>query len=106
MKKDIQLQWKAVRGFKKKKNVIYVLFFHFFPEQSSLGLLLFQIGVLLSHIVWAGRKMFLFLFFNVNTALEFGALNSVIGALGNSQGRAADSLITSEASWAAGRGPH
>lgn len=42
LKKDIQLQWKAVRGFKKK--VIYVLFFHFFPEQSSLGLLLFRLG--------------------------------------------------------------
>ena len=50
--------------------------------------------------------MVFFFFFNVNTALEVGALNSVIGALGNSQGRAADSLITSEASWAARRGPH
>lgn len=36
--------------------------------------------------------------FNVNTALEFGVLNSVIGALGNLQGRAAGSLIISVAS--------
>lgn len=36
--------------------------------------------------------------------MEFGVLNSVIGALGNLQGRAAGSLIISVASWAAGRG--
>lgn len=66
----------------------------------------FRLGFYCLTLSGQGEKWVFFFFFNVNTALEVGALNSVIGALGNSQGRAADSLIISEASWAARRGPH
>ena len=54
LKKDIQLQWKAVRGFKKKSDLRTVL--PLLPRTKLLGLASFQIGVLLSHIVWAQGK--------------------------------------------------
>ena len=85
------------RGFKKKKKksdlrtVLPLL-----PRKKLLGLASFSDwGYIVSHCL--GREKMRFPF-NVNTALEFGVLNSVIGALGNLQGRAAGSLIISVAS--------